>query len=178
MPNKKISVTQVAALACAAGIAYKLWPRTQEDKTGQVAIITGGSRGLGLALAHRFAQAGMRLVLAAEHQEELEDARRELLSAGVVARQDDISIFACDLSQRESAEQLIGLALERFGRLDVLVNNAGIIEVGPADNQPIEAYERAIAVDYLAAVYTTYAALPYFLGRSRGAIVNISSIGG
>ena len=68
--------------------------------------------------------------------------------------------------------------LNTFGVLDVLINNAGIIEVGPAIDQPLATYERAMAVDFFGALYTTYAALPFLLSRKAGAIVNIASIGG
>jgi short-subunit dehydrogenase len=147
-------------------------------REGQVAIITGGSRGLGLALAHRLGRAGLKLILAARSKVELEQARRELLEAGSVACTQDIITISCDVTNQEQAAELIAASLSAFGTFDVLINNAGVIEVGPMESQPIQAYERAMATNFFGALYMTYAALPTLLAKQSGAIVNISSIGG
>ena len=117
-------------------------------------------------------------MLAARSMDDLTRARAELLAAGSVTREEDIAVLSCDVSDKERARELIRAALSVFGRIDVLINNAGIIEVGPAENQTVEAYERSMATNFFGALYTTYAALPYLLSKREGAIVNISSIGG
>ena len=145
---------------------------------GQVAIITGGSRGLGLALAHRFGRAGCKLVLAARSEDDLESARDSLLHSGSVANEDDIQLVAIDLTDREQIPGLIAAALNTFGALDILINNAGIIEVGPVENQSLATYDRTMATNFFAALHTIYAAMPHMLARGSGSIVNICSIGG
>jgi NAD(P)-dependent dehydrogenase (short-subunit alcohol dehydrogenase family) len=164
----------LSVLACAA--AFALRPR--RVRRGRVVLITGGSRGLGLALAHRFGRAGAKLVLAARNQDELEGARRALLETGSVEHEDDILLVACDVSDEHQAAGLVDLAVQTFGQLDTLINNAGIIEVGPVEHQPVEAFRRAMETNYFAAVYTSLAAMPHMLGRGEGQIVSIASIGG
>ena len=161
-----------------AALAYALVPAPPRLRKGQVAIITGGSRGLGLALAHRFGRAGMKLVLAARNEDELDLARDGLLRSRDVEHEDDILLVDCDLTDESQAAGLIDVTLRTFGRLDCLINNAGIIEVGPVEDQPLEAYDRAMKTNFFAALYTIHAALPYLLGRGAGSIVNIASIGG
>jgi short-subunit dehydrogenase len=174
--KKSTTLSLVAAgLATAAAIAFA--PRQPRLRAGMVAIVTGGSRGLGLAIAHRFGRAGLKLVLAARHQEELEIARHELLHSGDVVNEDDILLVVCDLTDPAQAAGLIDQTLRAFGSFDVLINNAGIIEVGPIQNQPLEAYERAMQTNFFAALYTTHAALPHLLTHG-GAVANIASIGG
>ena len=152
---------------------------------GQVALITGGSRGLGLALAHRFGRAGCKLVLSARSADELELARDGLLRSQSVANEDDIQLVACDLTDREQIPGLIASALNTFGALDILVNNAGIIEVGPIEAMTADMFEQTMRVNFLAAMQTTWAALPRLLAQNpapgwskRAALINISSIGG
>lgn len=169
------------ATSLVAAAAYALFPPPPRLRSGQVAIITGGSRGLGLALAHRFGRAGLKLVLAARNTDELELARHELLHSGDVAHEDDILLVVCDLTDQAQASGLIQSAVRTFGRLDLLINNAGIIEVGPVEDQPLDAYTRSMQTNFFAALYTIHAALPHLLrntkNESRG-IVNIASIGG
>ena len=174
---KKSTAVSLLTAGLAAAAAFAFAPSRPRLRAGQVAIITGGSRGLGLAVAHRFGRAGLKLVLAARNQDELEIARHELLHSGDVANEDDILLIVCDLTDSAQAAGLIDQTLRAFGTFDVLVNNAGIIEVGPIQNQPLEAYERAMRTNFFAALYTIHAALPHLLARG-GAIVNIASIGG
>ncbi len=183
------SVPRVAAGAAigllAAGAAYLLLPRRHKQR--KVVVITGGSRGLGLALAERYGRSGAQLVLAARDSEELDEARAALLKRHAVRHEDDILLVSADLTDEHQASGLIAHALEAFGRIDILINNAGLIEVGPAEDQPLDAYRRAIETNFYAALYTTYAALPYLLARQEAAgkhapdvshIVHIASIGG
>lgn len=151
---------------------------------GAVVLITGGSRGLGFAIASRFAARPVRLVLAARDREELEAAQSRLLNQHSHLRPDDFYLVAADLAQPHECRRLVEETIARFGRIDVLVNNAGIIGVGPVQAQPLENFERTMAINFFAAMHTTLAALPHLLrqeplaGWRRAAIVNISSIGG
>ena len=156
---------------------------------GAVVLITGGSRGLGLAIATRFAagsasSAPARLVLASRNMAELQQAQETLLSQYAHLRPEDFHLVAADLSKPEEAQRLINEAIARFGRIDVLVNNAGIIDVGPIESQTLDIFERTMQVNFFAALYTTWAALPHLrkqvplAGTRRASIVNIASIGG
>jgi NAD(P)-dependent dehydrogenase (short-subunit alcohol dehydrogenase family) len=175
--KKNVVITLASSLLAIALVGRRLL-RSARLLRGQVVLITGGSTGLGLALAHRFGKAGLKLVLAARNADDLATARGELLSAGSVTNEDDILLVDCDVSDKQQAAGLIAAAMNGFGQIDILINNAGVIEVGPAVNQPIEAYESAMAIDFFGALYATYAALPFFLRKGSGTIVNISSIGG
>jgi NAD(P)-dependent dehydrogenase (short-subunit alcohol dehydrogenase family) len=180
------NTAQIASgLIGAAATAYALMPREPRHpkrRPSQVVLITGGSRGLGFALAERYARAGARLVLAARNLDELTSARNSLLSKGALASPDHILLVPADLTDAAQATLLIDRAISHFGRLDILINNAGIIEVGPVEDQPIAAYRRAMATNFFAALHTTHAALPHLLRRqptdADAAIVNIASIGG
>lgn len=174
--NKSTAIT--AAAITTAALAYALLPRRHRIAPGHVAIITGGSRGLGLALAHRFGRAHLSLVLAARNQEELELARHELLHSGDVRNEDDILLVVCDLTDPAQAAGLIDQTMRTFGHLDILINNAGIIQVGPVESQTLDTYHQTMQTNFFAALYTIYAALPHLLEQGSGAIVNISSIGG
>ena len=151
---------------------------------GAVVLVTGGSRGLGLAIASRFARKPVRLVLAARNFDELRAAQAKLLAEHPHLSPEDFYLVDADLSQAPECDRLIREAITRFGRIDVLVNNAGIIEVGPLESQTTEAFERAMRLNFFAALYTTWAALPHLRtqaplnGTRRAAIVNIASLGG
>ena len=166
-------------VAVAAAYALKSRPR---KRPGQVVLITGGSRGLGLALAERYGRSGAKLILAARDVEELIGARQTLLDREAIQSPYDVLLIPADLTDASQATMLLDHAISHFGRIDVLINNAGIIEVGPVENQPIAAYHRAMATNFFAALHTTNAALPHLLGRNPihgdAAIVNIASIGG
>src|SRR4051794_31800976 len=145
--------TLLAGLA-AAGVAAALWPRKKGmDLQGKVVLITGGSRGLGLALARGFAKHGCRLALCARSQEELDRARQDLMKHGA-----EVFTVTCDVTDRVQVQQMIDLTLQQYGHIDVLVNNAGTIQVGPIHTMTIEDFETAMDVMFWGTVYTTLAA--------------------
>ncbi len=163
--------------AAAAVGAYfggrKIWDVIAEtDLAGKVVLITGGSRGLGLAMAEEFAAEGAKLVICARDEAELERARRRL------EVQTDVLALRCDIGERDQVEGLIRQATEHFGRVDVLVNNAGAIMVGPLRTQALSDFEEAMQVMFWGPVYATMAVLPQMIERGDGRIVNIASIGG
>jgi short-subunit dehydrogenase len=155
--------------------ASALWKRARarEDFRGQVVVITGGSRGLGFAIAREFASQGARLVICARDEGPLHEAEHKLIGCGA-----EVLVVRCDLSVRQEAESLIRRATDRFGQVDVLVNNAGTIEVGPLETQTIEDFEEAMRTMFWGALYTSLAVLPQMRDRRRGRIANITSIGG
>jgi NAD(P)-dependent dehydrogenase (short-subunit alcohol dehydrogenase family) len=177
-----LHTAQLLTGIAAAAAAYAFKSRAPKHRSAKVVLITGGSRGLGLGLAERYARSGARLILAAREVEELVTARHTLLDRGAIQSPDDVLLIPADLTDAAQAATLIDHAVSHFGRIDILINNAGIIEVGPVENQPIVAYRRAMATNFFAALHTTHAALPHLLRRNPihgdAAIVNIASIGG
>lgn len=170
-----------AGLVCAGAATAAVWAcasrRSGRRLDGQVVVISGGSRGLGLAMAEEFGRRGARLALAARNAEELDRARTHLLRRRAV-REEDVLTVAADLRQAEEAERAIREATERFGRVDILVNNAGTITVGPAENQRVSDYREAMETNFFSAVQCTMAVLPQMMRRRSGMVVNIASIGG
>jgi NAD(P)-dependent dehydrogenase (short-subunit alcohol dehydrogenase family) len=165
----------LGGIGAAAGMAA--WQIASKNRLarlkGQVVVITGGSRGLGLELAHQFAGQGCRLALCARSSEELESARRELEARGA-----DVYVAVCDVRSREQVDRFIGAVISHFGCLDILVNNAGVIQVGPLESMKIEDFEQAMEVMFWGVLYPTWAAIPHMTGRGSGRIVTITSIGG
>jgi NAD(P)-dependent dehydrogenase (short-subunit alcohol dehydrogenase family) len=177
-----LHTAQILTGAIAVAAAYTLKPSPTPRRPGQIVLITGGSRGLGLALADRYGRAGAKLILAARDLDELTAARQTLLDHQAVKSPHDVLLIPADLTDPAQADMLIDHAVSHFGRIDILINNAGIIEVGPVENQPLDAYRRAMATNFFAALHTIQAALPHLLRRNSihgdAAIVNIASIGG
>ena len=160
----------VTATAAAARASVR---RAPDDISGEVAIITGASRGLGLALARELARHPARLVICARGEEQLGRAANELRILGA-----EVTAVLCDLDDEGSAQLLVDTALERYGRLDIVINNAGIIQVGPVESTVPADYEAAVRTMALAPVRLALAALPVMRGQAHGRIVNITSIGG
>lgn len=140
---------------------------------GRVVVITGGSRGLGLLLARHLAKQGARLVLLARNRDELQRAKAEL-----DGNKGTVMAIVCDVTQRQHVEHAIQSALHHFGRIDVLINNAGIIQVGPLEQMTYGDYQRAMNVHFWGALHCTEAVLPHMRRRRGGRIINITSIGG
>ena len=164
-----------AAAATATGLALRAAIRYSRRISfrDRVVLITGGSRGLGLVMARQFAHEGARLAICARDSGELARAEGELRrwSPHVLAR-------VCDVTRQEDANSLIDHVESTLGPIDVLVNNAGIICVGPVESMTLEDYEDAMKTHFWAPLYTTLRVLPKMKKRRRGRIVNISSIGG
>ena len=162
--------------AAVAGVAASALIRRKREFSlkGRVVFITGGSRGLGLAMAEEFARRGAQIAICARDQEELERARQtiEREAGGTVMT------FVCDVSDREQVESTVQKVQNHFGAIDVLVNNAGIIAVGPVENQSLADFEEAMKVNFWSQVYATLAALPEMRRRGQARVVNITSIGG
>jgi NAD(P)-dependent dehydrogenase (short-subunit alcohol dehydrogenase family) len=168
----------LATGAIAAALAVRRLLQHEADISGDVVLITGGSRGLGLALAREFAAQGCRLVICARDAEELRRAEKELARAGGNGAAPELLAIVCDVSDQQQVEAMVAEARDRFGRIDILVNNAGIIDVAPLASQPLAAFEEAMDTMYWGVVYPTFAVLPEMRARRRGRIVNITSIGG
>lgn len=139
----------------------------------KVVVITGASSGLGEATARRLAQEGARLVLGARRLDRLEALAAELQATGA-----QVAIQATDVTQAEQVQALVDLALERFGRVDVMLNNAGLMPHSPLDRRRLEDWDRMIDVNIKGVLYGIAAVLPTMQAQQSGHIINVSSVAG
>jgi NAD(P)-dependent dehydrogenase (short-subunit alcohol dehydrogenase family) len=164
----------VGGLLLGAGILSRgIRSRRAIAVDGRVALITGGSRGLGLLIARELGRQGARVVLAARDEGELERAQQDLHAQHI-----DASILVADIGIEAEAQRIVSEAAARHGRLDILVNNAGVITVGPFDHMSVADFEEAMATHFWGPFHTLKAAIPHLRRVGGGRIVNISSIGG
>jgi len=140
---------------------------------GDLAIVTGASRGLGVYIARAFAKQELSLVLAARSEQKLETLAAELRSTGV-----DVLTVPTDVSDPDALRALIDKSMQRFGRIDVLVNNAGAAYTLPFDHVEIADIHRLVAVNLTAPMLLTRLVLPIMCAAGRGHIVNIASLAG
>ncbi len=141
------------------------------DLQGRVAVVTGASSGLGVAFARGLAAAGARVVLAARRKERLESLAGELAAEGAEALP-----VACDVSREGDVDELVARAVARFGRIDVLVNNAGTVHMGPAEDEPIERFREIVDVNLGGVFLCAQRVGRVMLAAGSGSIVNIASI--
>jgi len=139
----------------------------------RVAVVTGGSRGLGLAIARGLGDAGARIVIAARRAEWLDPASAELAAAGI-----EVRAHACDLTDAEQVGRLIGETVSAFGRVDILVNNAGVSWAASIEEMPVERWRQVLETNVGGAFLATRAALPVMKARGYGKIINIASVMG
>src|SRR3954451_22388162 len=147
--------------------------RRGPEITGSVIVITGASSGIGRATAHRFAELGARLVLAARSTETLEEAAAECRQAGA-----ETLVRRTDVTAEEQVQALARAAVQRFGRIDVWVNNAGVIAYGHFEDMPSEVFDQVIRTNLLGQAYGARAALEAFRRQGSGVLVNLSSVWG
>src|SRR5579871_4013535 len=141
--------------------------------SGRTVLITGGSRGLGLEMARLFAQEGARLALVSRDADELERARIHLNRYHT-----EVLTIPCDITDRQQVEAMVSHVVGHFGKIDVLINNAGVIQVGPMEMMTLDDYRNSMETHFWGPLYTTLAVLPDMRAKREGRIVNISSIGG
>jgi len=165
-------VGSLAALALGALVASTS-RRPRFSFKNKTVLITGGSRGLGLEIARILAAEGAYLSLVARNASTLEVARRELDEIG-----HRTLVVPCDIRDQKEVERAVRETVDSFGRLDVLVNNAGVIQVGPFDSMSLQDYQIAMETHAWGSLYSMLAAIPHLRNRGGGRIVNIVSIGG
>ena len=134
-----------------------------------VAVVTGGSRGIGLATARAFLQGGFKVALCARHSERLAEAERALSPLG------EIMGVVVDMRAADEIDHFIHMVMEQFGRIDVLVNNAGITWSGEFVTQPSTSIDAVIDVNVKGVLHATRAVLPIMIAAGDGVIVNIAS---
>jgi short-subunit dehydrogenase len=160
-------------VAAGALVAARRRSRRPFDLEGRTALVTGGSRGLGLALARELGARGARVAICGRDGEALSRARARLAEDGI-----SVLALECDVADRSSVQRLVRAVTERLGPVEMLVNDAGVIEVGPALTMTIDDYREAMATNFWGTVHTTLEVLPSMTARRTGRIVNITSIGG
>ena len=165
----------VAAGGALAALGLYSWRRFAHtmDLRGKVVMVTGGSRGLGLAIARELADRGAKLVVCARTAEHLVWAKQDLEQRGA-----QVLAMPCDVSDANAVQQLVADARLKLGPIDALINNAGVIRVGPVDTMTRADFEEVMAINFWGTVNATMAVLPGMRLRGGGRIVNITSIGG
>jgi NAD(P)-dependent dehydrogenase (short-subunit alcohol dehydrogenase family) len=144
------------------------------DLTGQVALVTGGSRGLGLQIAQALGEAGAKIMLSARKTDELELAVAQLQAAGIDARW-----IAADCSKEADLRRLANETLERMGPIDILVNNAGASWGAPAEDHPVEAWDKVMNLNVRGYfILSQEVAKRCMIERRKGRILNVASIAG
>lgn len=144
------------------------------DLTGQVALVTGGSRGLGLQIAEGLGEAGARIMLSSRKAADLEEAMAHLQAKGIDARW-----IAADASRPEEAQRVVSETLERLGQIDILVNNAGATWGSPAEDHPLAAWDKVLDLNIRSLfVFSQAVARASMIPRRHGRIINVASIAG
>ena len=173
MNSEQKFLVGLAAGAAAAFAGGRLMRRARAiDFAGRVAVITGGSRGLGLVLARRLAAEGARLCLLARDEAELQRAAQQF-PPGV-----DVMTVRCDIRRRADVRAAIDTVLDRWHVIDILINNAGVIQVGPLEHMTEQDFENAMATHFWGPLHLMFEIVPSMRRRSFGRIVNVASIGG
>jgi gluconate 5-dehydrogenase len=144
------------------------------DLSGKTALVTGGSRGLGLQMAHALGEAGAKVMLSARKEGELEEAVAELQAAGIDARW-----IAADCAKEEEIRSLADRTLERMGDVHILVNNAGAAWGAPAEDHPVEAWDKLMNLNVRGYfILSQHLAKKSMIPNKYGRIINIASIAG
>jgi short-subunit dehydrogenase len=166
--------TAVLALAAAGGyLLARRWRGPGFDLGRRTVLITGGSRGLGFVLAREASKRGARVAICARDRDTLDRARDRLATEGV-----NVLAVACDVTKPMEVHALVTQVERALGPIEVLINNAGIIEVGPADTMAVRDYDEALTTNFWGMLHPTLEVLPGMRARGAGRIVNVTSIGG
>jgi len=153
--------------------AFRAFRTRRYELAGKTVFVSGGSRGLGLLLAHEFAARGTKVAISGRDQDALDRATDDLRRSGA-----EVLPLETDISMREEAELAVDQIRRKFGAVDVLVNNAGTICVGPMEAMTIDDYRNSLNTHFWGPYFATMAVFPEMQRRKQGRIVNISSIGG
>jgi NAD(P)-dependent dehydrogenase (short-subunit alcohol dehydrogenase family) len=172
--RRRLGVVAAGTALALGAAAREAQARDREaDLRGAVALITGGSRGLGLALSRELARQGCRLAICARDESELEAARAELEQSGA-----EVLAVPCDVADPTQVAVMVEAVTRHYGRIDILINNAGIIVVAPVETLTRADFERVMAINFWGVLNPTLEVLPGMRTRGSGRIVNITSIGG
>jgi NAD(P)-dependent dehydrogenase (short-subunit alcohol dehydrogenase family) len=173
--RSSLSFTSKLALlgGATAATVYAVRQHRRMDFEDKIVVITGGSRGLGLELARAFAKERAHLVLLGRNRQQLGEAAQELESTG--AR---VELLGCDVSKQEEVKINVASIISELKRIDVLINNAGTIQVGPVEHMSLDDFADAMAVHFWGPLYLMREVIPHMKRQGHGRMVNIASIGG
>ncbi|KQP44880.1 oxidoreductase [Brevundimonas sp. Leaf280] len=144
-----------------------------DNITGKTVVITGASSGMGAAAARHLAAKGAAVVLGARRSDRIDALVAEITEAGGKA----IAV-PTDVTKREDLQRLVGAAVETYGRIDVLINNAGVMPLSPLERVKIDEWDQMIDVNLKGVLYGVAAALPHMIAQKSGHIINVSSVAG
>src|SRR5688572_22807867 len=173
--EQKFALGLIAGVGAALAAGRLARARRGIDFGGRAVVISGGSRGLGLVLARQLASEGARLCLLARDERELDRAKRLLQEEFPSV---EVMTLRCDVRQRDEVRNAVERILGQWLAIDVLLNVAGVIQVGPLDNMTLEDFENAMATHFWGPLHLMLETIPSMRRRGFGRIVNISSIGG
>jgi NAD(P)-dependent dehydrogenase (short-subunit alcohol dehydrogenase family) len=172
--RRRLTVVAAGAALGLGAAAREAQARDREaDLRGEVALVTGGSRGLGLALSRELARQGCKLAICARDETELEAARAELEQGGA-----EVLAVTCDVADPTQVAAMVEAVTRHYGGIDILINNAGIMVVAPVETITRADFERVMAINFWGVLNPTLEVLPGMRTRGAGRIVNITSIGG
>ncbi|WP_215747409.1 SDR family oxidoreductase [Gluconobacter sp. P1C6_b] len=146
---------------------------TTDNIAGKVVLITGGSSGLGEATARHLAARGAKVAIAARRRDRLDEIVSELTAQGQTAR-----AYTLDVTKRSEVEETVAAVVRDFDRLDVLVNNAGLMAIAPIQKLMVDEWDRMIDINIKGVLYGIAAALPVFEKQKSGHVINLSSVAG
>lgn len=152
--------------------------RAVDSLKDKVVLITGGSSGIGEACAHAFYRAGCRVIISARRLDELERVKKDVISRTMEGKSHDLQVLQMDVTDFASIPEKIETALSYHGRIDILINNAGISYRGAAIDTKIEVHQKVMLVNYFGIVAVTAAVLPSMIKNKSGSVISLSSIQG
>jgi NADP-dependent 3-hydroxy acid dehydrogenase YdfG len=144
-----------------------------DNIAGKVIVITGASSGMGAVAAHYLAAKGASVVLGARRSDRIDSIASEITAAGGKA-----TAVVTDVTKRENLRKLVNTAVETYGRIDVLINNAGVMPLSPLERLKVDEWDQMIDVNLKGVLYGIAAALPYMKEQKSGHIINLSSVAG
>lgn len=151
---------------------YLLKTMSKQEFSNKVVLITGASSGIGAATAVHLAKKGAKLAITGRNKDNLNKVAEECKSAG-----GECLIIVADITSQKDCDELIKQTIDHYKALDVLVNNAGILEVGSIESTSLEQYDKQFETNVRSVYYLTMIAVPYLI-QSKGNIVNVSSVAG
>jgi NADP-dependent 3-hydroxy acid dehydrogenase YdfG len=143
------------------------------DLQGKVAIVTGASSGIGEATAIKLSENGVKVAIVARRKDRLEKLAKKINDA-----KGEALIIEADVTDKNTCRKVVDQVVDKWGKIDILINNAGVMLLGKASEAPLEEWEQMIHINLLGLLYMTHAALPTFEKQQSGHLINVSSVAG